>query len=90
MSWILIVLLGKVALQAAVVLTLTYVPLHSFVVHSLWGECAGLGDLVHARVHGQARLRCRWRGTYALPLARHASKLLAGDCLEAHHSQPAA
>lgn len=37
-AWILVVLIGKVALQTVVVLLLTYVDLHPILVHSLWGE----------------------------------------------------
>jgi hypothetical protein len=40
LGWNLLVLLGKVALQAVVALLLTYVSLHPFLVHSLWGERA--------------------------------------------------
>ncbi|KAI8467274.1 MAG: hypothetical protein J3K34DRAFT_523876 [Monoraphidium minutum] len=38
-AWIMLVLLGKVALQAVVALLLTYAELHPFVVHSLWAVC---------------------------------------------------
>ncbi|KIY95757.1 hypothetical protein MNEG_12204 [Monoraphidium neglectum] len=39
LGWNLLVLLGKVALQAVVALLLTYVSLHPFLVHSLWAVC---------------------------------------------------
>ncbi|GBF92193.1 hypothetical protein Rsub_05275 [Raphidocelis subcapitata] len=38
-SWIVLVLAGKVALQAAVALVLANVTLHPFLVHSLWAVC---------------------------------------------------